>query len=414
MFATQDTPTEWIEDSGHRVIRLSEEPGSSSLYFNFNAYTPEGDFLVISTPTGISKVNLSSFELSPVINIAEPFTLLFVGKKYRRAYYRLNETETVYWVDLDTNETRVITKKPLGDIQTINCDETYLAGVEVDPTYHSEILDIFNNRDPKTDQFVYEANWSDGTPMSYADAKEVRLNQRLEAKVPMVLFLIDVETGERRDIYKSTDWLNHLLFSPTAPTLLMLCHEGPWHQVDRLWLLDIGHREIIPKKIHERMMNMEIAGHEWFSNDGKMVWYDLQTPRGQVFWLAGYEISTGKRYRYHLERDEWSVHFHSSPDNKLFCGDGGDKDMVAHAQNGKYLYVFKPQRIPDVAGIQSPDPSNLVIPGYLANEKLVDLNDHDYKLEPNANFTPDGKYLIFRSNFKGGKTHVYAVEVTKR
>ncbi len=33
-------------------------------------------------------------------------------------------------------------------------------------------------------------------------------------------------------------------------------------------------------------MNMEIAGHEFFDVDGKTIWYDLQTPRGEVFWLA--------------------------------------------------------------------------------------------------------------------------------
>ena len=39
-------------------------------------------------------------------------------------------------------------------------------------------------------------------------------------------------------------------------------------------------------------MNMEIAGHEFFSSDGAIIWYDLQTPRGQDFWLAGYRPAT--------------------------------------------------------------------------------------------------------------------------
>ncbi|WWC73352.1 uncharacterized protein I206_107319 [Kwoniella pini CBS 10737] len=403
------SPRTWVESSGHRVTRLSDEAGSSSLYFNFNAYTPEGDFLVISTPTGIAKIELPTFKLIHVITIQEPFSLLFVGKAFRRAYYLLNNAKTLYWVDLDTGVSHLIAKEPLGDIQTINANETYLAGVEVDPTYKSDILELFSKRDPKTDQFVYEANWPDGTPMTYADAKEVRLSQRLEARVPMVLFLIDVNTGERKDVYRATDWLNHLLFSPTDPNLLMFCHEGPWHQVDRLWLLDLegGSK---PQRIHERRMNMEIAGHEWFSHDGKTVWYDLQTPRGEDFWVAGYEIKTGKRTHYHLERNEWSVHFHSSYDNSLFCGDGGDSGMVAHAQDGMYLYLFKPKRIPDVAGLKSPNAGNLIVPGSFESKKLVDLSDNDYRLEPNANFTPDGKHLIFRSSKYGG-LHVYAVAV---
>lgn len=399
-------PREWVEPSGHRVVRLSEEAGSSSLYFNFNAYISTGE-LVISTPTGISRVDLATRNITPILTVDESFSFLFVGKHTDSVYFKLTETNTICRVSIETGISTVITSSFTGDIQAINADETLLAGVEVDPGSGAEILKVFEKRDPKTDQFVYEANWPDGTPMAYADAKEVRLNQRLEAKIPMTMFVVDISTGQRRDVYKSTDWLNHLLFSPTDPNLLMFCHEGPWHKVDRLWLLDL---EVgTPKRIHERRMNMEIAGHEWFSHDGQTIWYDLQTPRGEDFWVAGYEIKTGERTQYHLLRDEWSVHFHSSPDNKLFSGDGGDSEMVAHAKDGKYLYLFTPNAIPDVAGIQANDSASLVTPGYLSSEKLVDLADHDYRLEPNANFTPDSRYLVFRSNMHG-EMHVYAVD----
>ena len=40
-------------------------------------------------------------------------------------------------------------------------------------------------------------------------------------------------------------------------------------------------------------MNMEIEGHEFWGADGKNVWYDLQTPKSQVFWLASYNLETG-------------------------------------------------------------------------------------------------------------------------
>jgi len=33
-------------------------------------------------------------------------------------------------------------------------------------------------------------------------------------------------------------------------------------------------------------------------------------------------------------------------------------------------------------------------------------------LEPNVTFTPDGKWIVFRSNMHG-VTHVYAVEIEK-
>jgi oligogalacturonide lyase len=160
-------------------------------------------------------------------------------------------------------------------------------------------------------------------------------------------------------------------------------------------------------------MNMEIAGHEWFSHDGKTIWYDLQTPRGQVFWVTGYDIATGQSRWYHVEdRNHWSVHYHSSPDNTLFCGDGGDEEMVAHAKDAKYLYLFRPKDIPDVAGLKAKDAGDLVKPGYLEVEKLVEMGKQDYRLEPNAHFAPNGKWVVFRGNMHGG-IHTYAVEVEK-
>jgi oligogalacturonide lyase len=139
---------------------------------------------------------------------------------------------------------------------------------------------------------------------------------------------------------------------------------------------------------------MEIAGHEFFSADGKTVWYDLQTPRGKEFWLAGVVLNSAEQMRYRVQRDQWSVHYNASPDGKLFAGDGGGPGSVAAPGNGQWIYLFTPQN------------------GALKAEKLVDLAKHDYSFEPNVSFTPDGKWIVFRSNMHG-PTHVYAVEVAK-
>ena len=65
----QEPPREWIDpDTGHRVVRLSQEPGSESLYFHQNAYTTEGDKLIITTPTGVSTINLKTREIEKVVD----------------------------------------------------------------------------------------------------------------------------------------------------------------------------------------------------------------------------------------------------------------------------------------------------------------------------------------------------------
>ena len=251
---------------------------------------------------------------------------------------------------------------------------------------------------------------SDGRVFTFAEMREVLINQRLEQRAPMQLFTVDLKTGERTVIHDTTDWLGHVQFSPTDPSLIMFCHEGNWHKVDRIWTIRTDGSALT--KIHTRTMNMEIAGHEFMSPDGATIWYDLQTPRGEDFWLAGYDFAGGKRRWYHLERNEWSVHFNVSPDGKLFAGDGGDPEMVAHAPDGKYIYLFRPRGIPDVAEISAPGAENLISPGVLEAEKLVDLRDHDYRLEPNVHFTPDQKWIVFRSNMHGA-IHTYAVEIAK-
>jgi oligogalacturonide lyase len=321
----------------------------------------------------------------------------------------------VYATNVDTGATREVVKLPPGrNVSSLNADETLLLGTYVDgaapPTPAANRLPAVDARFGQPD---YAAVGADGKPMTYADAKDLRLHNTLmatRAGPPRVLFTVNTKTGVLKDIFREHEWLGHLQFSPSDPTLIMFCHEGTWHEVDRIWTIHADGSGLT--KIHTRTMNMEIAGHEFFSADGATIWYDLQTPRGQDFWLAGYKVATGKRTWYHLERNEWSVHFNVSPDGTLFAGDGGDSEMVARAPDGKWIYLFRPERVPDVAGVKTANSENLIDPGFFQAERLVNMSKHDYRLEPNVTFSPDMKWVIFRSNMLG-PIHVYAVEIAK-
>lgn len=406
-----EPPREWIDpDTGHRVVRLSSEPGSRSLYFHQNAYTPDGKRVVVSSATTISIIDLETRKQTPLVK-GEHLAPLFVGPKTGRVYYANDDVKQggpydVFWVDSKGGKPTKIAHVKSGRIESINADETLLLGTWAERDFDLQPGAPKQNTTNFDDH--YAATGPDGKPLSFADAKEVRLNDRLEARIPMEIFTLNIKTGERKVVHAATDWLNHVQFSPTDPNLLMFCHEGPWHKVDRIWLIRTDGTGLT--KVHKRTMNMEIAGHEFFSHDGKVIWYDLQTPRGEDFWLAGYEIATGKRTWYHMDRDEWSVHFNVNRDGTLFAGDGGDEEMVAKAKDGKWIYLFRPEGIPDVAGISAPDAANLISPGVLRATKLVNMKDHDYRMEPNITFTPDGKWVVFRSNMHG-EAYTYAVEI---
>jgi oligogalacturonide lyase len=381
----QEVPKEWIDpETGHRVVRLSDEPGSSSFYFHQNGHTAKGDKLIFSTRTGLSTYNFKTKKIEQIVEGRAGSVV--VGPKTRKVFYF--KGDAVYETDVDTKATREIVRD--GKLRTgsgfgLNADETTLGG------------SMIVGEPPE--EFRPAAPPVPGQPIPKPQArgdnypgKGEMMERRLAAKIPMTLYTINIKTGAVKTFHPATDWLNHVQFSPTDPSLMMFCHEGPWHKVDRIWTIRTDGSEL--KKIHTRTMDMEIAGHEFFSADGKYIYYDLQTPKSQVFWLASYEVKTGKMVKYSLTKREWSVHFNVSPDGKIFSGDGGGPNSVARGDNGQWIYLFKPDN------------------GKFVSERLVSLAKHDYTLEPNATFTPDGKWLVFRSNMHGA-THVYAVEVKK-
>src|SRR2546426_11376559 len=122
----KEIPREWIDtDTGHRVIRLSDEPGSASLYFHQNAYTPDGEKLIITTPTGLSTINLKTRAIEKVVQ--GRVNVIIAGRKTGQVYYV--KDRTVYATDLNTKATREIAKLPPGaSVSTVNADETLLAG----------------------------------------------------------------------------------------------------------------------------------------------------------------------------------------------------------------------------------------------------------------------------------------------
>jgi oligogalacturonide lyase len=412
-----EAPLEWIDSkSGHRVIRLSREAGSGSLYFHQNAYTSEGDKLLISTPSGLATVNLrKNWALDLVVprgNYAGGGSSgIEVGRKSRQVYYSVRgESGTVIRAaHLDTRETRDVVKLPFfASFNGVNADETLIIGT-------------INERVPPSSPLAGASGTSaNGEQPTSRRGRSQASSLAARTNIPrsMKFFSANIQTGEVKFFNPSTDWLNHAQCSPTDPTMMLFCHEGTWHEVDRVWTLRIG--TDTPKLMHRRTMPYEIAGHEFFSHDGQWVWYDLQTPRSKEFWLAGVNLDTGERIRYGLSRSEWSVHYNVSHDGNLFAGDGGGPNSVANRTpmpenrpldprgNGQWIYLFTPQ--PNLkSDIVDGEPVKV---GRFTAEKLVDLSAHDYGLEPNVTFTPDDKWIVFRSNMHGER-HVYAVEVAK-
>ncbi len=313
-------------------------------------------------------------------------------------------------VNPDTKEDKKVIDIPRGlSIANINCDETLAGG-----TYDLKRPQGFTRGEgvPPSNRGQDARNTIpsiDGTRPPRPRGTQRPGFGTSNADRDMQLITLDLKTGEVKKFNESHAWLNHVQFSPTDPHQMLFCHEGTWELMDRTWIVRTDGTGLT--NVHPRTINREINGHEFFSPDGKSILYDLQTPRSRVFWLARYDIETGKRTWYNLKQNEWSVHFNVSPDQMLYCGDGGGPSSVAAPDNGQWIYLFRPHLVPPVTGGVS-DPAKLIQTGHFEAEKLVNMAKHNYSLEPNVQFTPDGKWIVFRSNMFG-PSHVFEVEVAK-
>lgn len=390
---SKEMPLEWIDkDTKHKIVRMSRRPGINlSFYFHNNPFI--GNKMVFYGSNERQKENypgelknksqeiynlnvknkqlylldLKTLETEQLTHRANSMTGEILSTTTHEAFYQVNDS--VFAINTDTKKERLVYVFP-GDfkatVTSVNADGTLLAGA----WGTDQEKELFKKYPDKHDFF----------------------NRVFEAHLPRTLFTLHTKTAQLNKILTDSAWLNHVQFSSTDPNLLMFCHEGPWHKVDRIWTINVNTKEIT--KVHSRTVENEIAGHEWFSADGKTIWFDLQIPKGKTFFLAGANVLTGSEQKFALQKDEWSIHFNSNNDNTLFCGDGGDSSQVAKSRDGHWIYLFTPEG------------------DHFKSEKLVNMKNHNYKLEPNVHFSPDEKWIIFRANFEG-KEEIYAVELQK-
>ena len=382
-------PDEWIDkDTRHKVVRLTRMEGSSvSFYFHNNPFVGNRMIFYNSSnekPGAVTDMKKETYNMNvknkqlymldlatlaseKLTNQSTPMNGEIVSAKRKEVFYQVKDS--VFSVNMNTRKEQLVFVFPSdfkGSITTVNADGTLLAGAKGSEAE----AEIYKKNPEKKDFF----------------------NLIYEAKLPKTLFTVTIATKKLTKVFTDSAWLNHVQFSPTDPSLLMFCHEGPWHKVDRIWTINLHTKKIT--LMHKRTMDMEIAGHEWIGASGKTIWFDLQQPKGATFFVAGSDVNKRKEVKYKVERNDWSVHYTSSADERTFAGDGGDPGAVAKAKDGQWINFFT------VKGDR------------LQSEKLVNMKHHQYKLEPNVHFSPDGKWIIFRANFEGTE-NVYAAEIKR-
>ena len=149
MASAQNLPTSWVDkDTGHRIHRLTDEPGSSGFYFNVNAFTPDGKAMVYNSPDGIRVLDLASYKTRLLVPNpprpadAAPGTpgffrggvhTIVVGRKTNSVFFSKMDSatnlSTIYKANIDTGEvTKLATLPPRASVATVNADETLGVG----------------------------------------------------------------------------------------------------------------------------------------------------------------------------------------------------------------------------------------------------------------------------------------------
>jgi oligogalacturonide lyase len=424
-------PKTWVDkDTGHRVWRVSDEPNSGAFYFNVNAFTPDHKQMVYNSPEGIRVLDLATMKTRILVpNPPQPAVdlnavpgarinlaahAIVVGNKTNSIFFIRTDPQThvnaIYKADTNSGAVRKLTDLPPRiTVASVNADETLGVG-----SYNESDAPGSAAPTPLPIQSAIPNQNVQGEHVQ-PDDKGQMMERRLAARIPVVMFTIRLEPGPNgekpgtmKTLFHSTDWIGHMLFSPTDPNLIMYCHEGPWQKVDRIWTIHAdGTQNTL---IHRRTMLMEIAGHEFWGLDGKTIWYDWQYPKGEDFFLVGYDLATHRRVAYHMQRNDWSIHFNLTQDLDMFTGDGGDPGQVAKAPDGEWIELFHPKMVGGTDGALN-DPGYWQ-PGVLISERLVNMAHQNYRGEPNPRFSPDKKLVFFTSNMFG-PSYVFAVEIAK-
>jgi oligogalacturonide lyase len=368
-------------DTGARILHLSKipNPASGVIYFTQACTTPDSRYTLVRYLDAKSGHTAGimyryDFKTGELLKLSDLMTKnqVFVPAS-ANLYFTSDNDRSIYITNILDLKTRKVATMP-ADLTctgglTVNADETLVVGT-------GGLVEQHKNEKVLT------------TPPNHGSAfKEI-----LARHDTNLLFDADIKTGKITELHRINTWLGHVQFSPTDPKLLMYCHEGNWAKVDRIWLLRLGDGSQ-PQLVLKRTEENEIAGHEFWSSDGTITWYDhnYRNTKGKQF-LEGKNVATGAITRYPITPPFGSIHYTNSPDGKFFVCDGGTNKANPGAQA---MYILVPEN------------------GKLRPIKLCNMAKNDYKdAEPNPHLTPDQHWVTFTATFTG-TPQAYAVEMPK-
>lgn len=208
--------------------------------------------------------------------------------------------------------------------------------------------------------------------------------------------IVDIETGEFTHWTSSEHCTNHGQINPKDDSLALCAYDGytdmetgkryriPCNEkgeYERLWTVT----EDGKRTMHPAMHNY--ATHEWWSADGKKIYYCCDN-----YGIYGIDLTTGEDIAIIENCDPW--HAHCTADEKLFVYD--EKKLERYG--GKWY-----RGCPASLSFLNRDTGKLIkIVTEMPDNGHTPENPNNYHIDPHPRFTDNEKYIVFTTSELGG------------
>lgn len=286
--------------SGARVRQLTHYMGHSShFYFTYPGWYDQGRKIIISSDrenrTNFFGVDLTHGDITQLTDLdpaAGPVDAQGVTQNPLREEAYFFQGKTLLALDLKTLDLRPLMTVPQGYVAEA-------ANATADGQYVCT---------------GYCQDLSDRFPVDLGNGY-VGFREIWEAHPHCRITRVSLESGLSEVIFEDDCWLGHLNTSPTQPTVMTFCHEGPWDKVDnRIWGLNLQTRQAW--KIRPTSPG-ESVGHEYWMPDGEHIGYHGRIAGGPIYGSIRYDNTD--QVEAPFEFNSWHFHSHKLD---LIVGDG--------------------------------------------------------------------------------------------
>lgn len=350
------------------VIRLNSKEGNTVRpYFTQPLFSDDGEYLLTASDrTGAWQLYNLELKSGKMIQLTEesdlsPLTACLDGNKMTAYYW---QDKILKSVNLSTLETEVIYQVPEG--------------------FQPSILSLSSNGKYLDFAYSEELNLSTASGKIYSGMYETFYRHPKS-----VVMRVNTEEKSAKAVWGENNWISHVITNPVNSDLIVFCHEGPWHLVQRLWVVNAATHQVHP--LLKTKKHFERAGHEFFTDQGRIAAQfgrrsdlDENWENSDVFIDA--DGSSKEEYFYPGPKP---MHVQVSSNEKFGVGDGA------------YLK----------GGFKDADQFMSLIKYEDNQAKMKPLCRHNNSWEsqishPHPVFTPDDKNVVFNSD-REGKVNIY-------